>query len=150
MFERLIATAPRHGPAHRGRIVALVLGGRWGEARIALQAALKEFPRDAGLALAQVHLLATAPDPSVRDGSLALEIARRVAAERPDDPAVRAALALAHAEAGQLDVALALQSELAVPGAGASGLTAARLAAFEAGRAWVAESPDEILAALRE
>jgi hypothetical protein len=85
----------------------------------------------------------------VRDGELALEIARRVAAERPDDRSVREALALAHAEAGQLDLALALQSELAAgPGASVDGLTAARLAAFEAGEAWVAQGPEEILVEL--
>ncbi len=148
-FTRLIEAAPRHGPAHRGRIIALVLAGRWGEARVALQAALAEFPRDAELALTQVRLLSTAPDASVRDGELALEIARRVAAEHPDDRSVREALALAHAEAGQLDLALALQSELgAGPGASVDGLAAARLAAFEAGKAWVARGPEEILVEL--
>lgn len=145
----LIEAVPRHGPAHRARIIALILDRRWGPARVALQAALAQFPRDAELALTQVRLLATAPDPTVRDGDLALEIARRVAAERPDDPGVKEALALAHAEAGQLDLALALQSELAAgPGASVDGLAAARLAAFEAGKAWVAQSPGEILVAL--
>lgn len=147
-FTQVIEAVPRHGPAHRGRIIALILDRRWGEARVALQAALAAFPRDAELALTQVRLLATAPDPSVRDGDLALEIARRVAAGRPDDRSVREALALAHAEAGQLDLALALQSELAVAPGGGGGLAAARLAAFEAGKAWVAQGPDEILVEL--
>lgn len=147
-FRRVIEMVPRHGPARRGEIVALVLSDRYGEARVRLQEALRQFPRDAELALTQVRLLATAPDPRVRDGELAVEIVRRVAADRPDDPSVRAAQALAYAAAGRTAEALALQSEL-VPGAGGGGAAAElarrRLAAFDAGSAWVAQTPHEIL-----
>ncbi len=152
-FDRLVAAEPRHGAAHRGRIKALVLGGRYGAARMALQEALKNFPRDAGLALTQVHLLSSAPDPRVRDGALAVEIAERLTADRPDDPAVRHANALALAAAGRTADAATLEEGLADAAAAAGdAAVAARhreiAAAFRAGRAWRAERPEEILAPL--
>ena len=146
-YRRVIAGSPRHAPAHRGLIASLVLAERYGEGRLALQQALRAFPLDVDFALTQVRLLATAPDPSVRDGALALEIARRVHAERRDSD-VREALALAHAAAGDFDRAAELVRELI--GAKEPPRTVAlraRLAAFKVGEAWTARSPGEILGA---
>ncbi len=146
-FRQVIAGSPRHAPAHRGLITALLLAERYGEARVALQQALAAFPLDAPFALTQVRLLATAPDPRVRDGALALEIARRLHAER-QDPAVREALALAQAAAGELTRAAELLrqrvEEAEKYGKPAAALRS-KLTAFEAGEAWTAASPDEIL-----
>ena len=149
-FETVIAAAPRHDAARRGQIAALVLAGRLGEARGKLQEALRTFPRNVDFALLQVRLLSIAPDPRVRDGELALEIARRVYAER-QSPAVRQALAFAYARAGMFDEATVIQRLLLEEAehAGEDDLAAARrsrLDAFKDGEAWTASSAGEILA----
>jgi superkiller protein 3 len=148
-FEQIIADSPRHDGARRGQIGAFIMSGRYGEARVKLQEALKTFPRHAGFALIQVRLLSTAPDPSVRDGNLALQIAELLHAES-DEVAIRQALALAYAAAGRFADAAALQRKiLAEDEAGGEmayvRLGRARLSAFEAGKVWVAEDPIEIL-----
>ncbi len=148
-FERVITQAPRHDGARRGQIGALVMSGRYGEARVKLQEALKTFPRHAGFALVQVRLLSTAPDAAVRDGELAIRIAERLRAES-GDLAVRQALALAYAAAGRFPEAIELQAEVLAEDEAAGNqafvrLGRARLAAFESGRAWEAEAPQEIL-----
>ncbi len=150
-FETLIAAAPRHDPARRGQIAALVLAGRFAEARVKLQEALRTFPRNVDFALLQVRLLATAPDPRVRDGDLALTIARRVYAERQES-AVRQALALAYARAGMFAEATVIQRQLLEEAehAGEEALAAerrSRLDAFQGGEAWTATTAGEILAA---
>ncbi len=151
-FRQVIAGSPRHAPAHRGLILALVLAERYGEARLALQQALASFPLNAPFALAQVRLLATAPDTRARDGALALEIARRLHAERQDS-GVRVVLALAHAAAGDFDQAVALQRQLIEEAERHGESTVAlraRLTAFKAGEAWTAASPEEIVIDLRD
>ena len=150
-FEHVIAAAPRNANARRGQIVALILSERYGEARVKLQDALRTFPRHMGFALVQVSLLATAPDERVRDGALALEIARRVHIES-QGPAVHEAFALASAAAGEFDRAVDLQQTLVseADSAGESALSTARrarLAAYERRESWTARSPGEILAA---
>ncbi|MCH9648928.1 MAG: tetratricopeptide repeat protein [Deltaproteobacteria bacterium] len=148
-FRGLLAAQPRHGEARRGLTTALILGGRYGEARVELQEGMRLFPRDSSLALLQIRLLATSPDPAVRDGGLALEVALRLYAER-QDAAVRQALALAHAAAGQHSEAVALQSAL-VSEARAAGRDRAatalqlKLDVFETGRAWTARNGEEVL-----
>ncbi len=132
--------------------MALILAARFGEARVKLQDALRSFPRHEGFALTQVRLLATAPDPRVRDGSLAVAIAERVYAERREPP-VRQALALAYAARGSFAEAVELQRQLVLEAEGAGDpvyleASRSRLDAFEGGDAWVAGSPGEILAGL--
>jgi len=81
-----------------GQGMALILGGRHGEARAALEAALPEVGDDLPLAHLLARLLATAPDPAVRDGARALELAGRVMEEAPSrDHAETLAMALAEA-----------------------------------------------------
>ena len=155
-YERVVTALPQHEAARRGQVVALILGGRLGEARLALQDALRTFPRHRGFALTQIHLLALSPDPTVRDGSLALQIAQRVHQAGVDGPS-RHALALALAAAGRYPEAADLQRQLiddgGAAGGGAAGteggdLERARLLAFEQGQAWTAQTADEILAPL--
>ena len=151
-FARVIAAAPRHLAARRGQALALILGERYGEARVALQEALKVFPREEALALTQVRLLALSPDLRVRDGALAVEIARRVYADSHES-VVRDSLALAYAAAGRYPEAAELERALVAEAeqAGDSSVLAARrarLAAFERGEPWSATSPDEIVAPL--
>jgi tetratricopeptide (TPR) repeat protein len=152
LFREALGKEPRSAPAHHGLIRSLVLAGRFGEARLALQEALRLFPRDSVLALTQVRLLASCPDPAVRDGGLALEIGLRVH-QAAASPAAAAALALAQAESGNLAEAQALQARLLenLPqsiSATARSLLEARQKAFQAGRSWTAGSGEEILGLL--
>ncbi len=149
-FRAVLASAPSHAQARRGLVAALVEAGRFELARVELQEALRLASRDAELALVQVRLLASAPDPQVRDGGLALEIALRVN-RSCGDFACREALARAFAATGQHDEAKALLAELAEQAGrtGAPALAAAltsRLATLERGEPWVATSASEILA----
>lgn len=150
-FRRVIEEAPRHAAARRGELVALVLAGRYGEARVRLNEHMKLFPLDADVAHLQARLLASNPDPRVRDGALALEIARRLAAARPQ-LAVRETLAMAHAEAGQFGEAVALQEALLAEterrgDAERARAARARLDSYRRGQAWSAASPQEIVVA---
>ncbi len=148
-FRRTVEEAPRLAAARRGEIATLILLGRYGEARMALQPALRMFSMDSQLAHVQARLLATAPDPRVRDGRLALEVAKRLD-EAVGGTGIRETLAMAYAEAGDLAQAVALQRELVAEAerGGEAGLAVelrSRLAVFESGKAWAAESPEEIL-----
>ena len=150
-FRKVIEAEPRHAAARRGEILALILTGRYGPSRVRLQEALKEFPQDAQLAHLQARLLASVPDPRVRDGNLALEIARRLAAVR-QDLRVRETLAMALAEAGSFDQAVEVQKSVVgeAESLGDQGLmrdVRAKLESFERRQAWTAASGEEILAA---
>lgn len=150
-FDRALELDPRDLSLLRGRITALVLGERWGEARMALNEALRLYPREKDLALLQVRLLASAPDATVRDGSLALEVARRVALE-DDGAQTRQAMALALAEAGSPSEAVEIQRALVVEAERTRSprlpRLRERLEAFQAGRAWAASRPEEVLEGL--
>lgn len=148
-FRQVIEQEPRHAGARHGEIVCLVLVSRYGHARVRLNEALKIFSLDARLAHLQARLLATAPDARVRDGDLALEVARRLAAN-VDGLRIRETLALAHAASGQFGRAVELQASLVaeaeLQGDEALALDLrSKLVQLQAGNAWVAASPKEIL-----
>lgn len=150
-FRRVIEAQPRHAAARRGEILSLLLTGRFGEARVRLQEALRHFPQDAELAHLQARLLASVPDPRVRDGGLALEIARRLFAVRQDDLRVRETFAMALAEAGQFDQAVEVQRGVVgeAEGLGDPDLVEdvrGKLETFERHEAWTAASGEEIVA----
>lgn len=147
---RVIEQAPEHGPARRAEIALLVLTERYGPARVRLNEALSRFTRDRGLALTQARLLSAAPERRVRDGELALEVARRIRRDR-DDVLAKDTMAMALAETGRFAEAAALQRE-AIAEAERAGEDAlarhmrAKLDAYLAGRAWTAPEPNELLA----
>ncbi len=150
-YRQVIGTESRHAPARRGEIAILILLGRFGEARLKLNEALRLFPRDSQLAHTQARMLAAVPDPRVRDGELALAVAQRLHKVSPDDPRVRETLAMAFAERGFFPQALELQRRLIEEeeGSGRSDLLPhlrAELAAYERREAWTFESPEELLA----
>lgn len=82
-----------------GQAMALILAGSHREAREALEAALPEVGDDLPLVHLLARLLATAPDPAVRDGARALELAGRVMEAAPSRHHAET-LAMALAEAG--------------------------------------------------
>lgn len=151
-LDHALEKAPRDLSLRLARIRALVLGYRWGEARVALNEALRLFPRDKDLALLQVRLLATVPDPQVRDGALALEVARRVAKEDASAE-TRQALALALAASGKPGEAAEIQRDLVAEAERAGDAQhlarlRERLTAFETGHGWIARQPEAILEGL--
>ena len=150
-YQRVIEADPDHAGARRGLVAGLVLTERYGPARVEINKALRRSPRDMGLALTQVRLLSAAPDARVRDGALALQVARKVQ-EAGESLVVRDSLAMALAESGEVAEAARVQ-EGVVTEAAAAGLPeevrrgmSDRLAAYRAGRSWQAEDPRQLLA----
>lgn len=115
--------------AHRGRVELLVGEQRYAEARHLLETGfelgLASGSPDAGLVQMLARLLATCPEPAVRDGARALELAQTAFARaRTLEHAATVAMALA--ELGRFDEATAWQDSL-VRQAEAAGLEAAKL-----------------------
>ncbi|MEL7061712.1 MAG: tetratricopeptide repeat protein, partial [Acidobacteriota bacterium] len=83
---------------------SLLALNRFAEAKELLMRAHRTSPNDGQLAHALARILAAAPDPTLRDGERALDLAQRVAAAAPS-PRHLETLAEAAAEAGQCDAA---------------------------------------------
>jgi tetratricopeptide (TPR) repeat protein len=103
-YRTAIALRPDYAKAHTNLGVALVQNGRINEGILHLQMALAIQP---GLVEAQNYLariawaLATSPNPSLRDGAKAVELARQVdQLSGGKNPARAATLAAAYAETG--------------------------------------------------
>jgi hypothetical protein len=121
----------------------LTLPGHDAEAAEHLRLAIRRGPASGELLNELAWLLATSPDPAVRDGREAERLAERaVQASGGRDPRVLDTQAAAQAAAGRTGVAVATARralELAER-AGADTLAVAirgRLASYERGRAWV-------------
>jgi hypothetical protein len=97
---------------------ALVRSGQWAAARGGLERELARDPLHAGVASALVRVLAAAPEDAVRSGARAVELGRALH-ERNQSPDVALSYAMALAETGQFDAALALQ-ERTVAAAGSA------------------------------
>lgn len=150
-FARVVAAEPENGAARRGEVTALLLLERYAEARRRLEEGLTALPRDGQLAHTLARLLATAPDEGVRDGELAVRLARAVY-EIKKLYETGETLAMAWAESGELEAAIGLQRELVrrAEREGESERLAGlreRLATFESGRPWRAATPLEIATA---
>lgn len=137
-YGRAVALGPEDVEARFGRAMALLLGGDAAGARAALEEDLRALPDAVPLAHLLARVLATAPDPEVRDGERAVELAGRVMAE--DQSFAHAeTLAMAYAEAGDFERAAEWQSRVLerarAGGAPPPALEAMRrrLAAFERG-----------------
>lgn len=122
---------PADSGARFGQAMALVLGGRHGEARAALEAALagRQAAEAVPLAHLLARLLASAPDPAVRDGARAVALAREVFQAAPSAEHAET-LAMAFAEAGDFAQAVEWQRRVVA-------------------RAESAAAPPEILEAMR-
>ncbi|TMQ72235.1 MAG: tetratricopeptide repeat protein, partial [Candidatus Eisenbacteria bacterium] len=99
--RRALELRPRFPEAHANLAIALLALGRWADAREHLEEALRESPDLLRAELALATLLATAPDPALRDPARAIEVAldavRRTGSR---DPRSLAVLASAYAAAG--------------------------------------------------
>ncbi|HSL83906.1 MAG TPA: tetratricopeptide repeat protein, partial [Thermoanaerobaculia bacterium] len=136
--EEFSAIEPPTGESSAGAAVALSQAGRQREALILLEEGLRRLPGDGAVLLALARLLATCPDPALRDGPRALELAEEL--DRTQPTLLHAeAVAMALAATGDFSRAAEWQRSL-VDQAREAGqaLLAARLAAdlrfYEQGR----------------
>jgi tetratricopeptide (TPR) repeat protein len=110
-YARVVATEPRHEAARLGEVSALVFAGRWEAAGQRLEDGHRNLPQNRALAHLLARFLAAAPEPSLRDGSRALEIVEPLFAERRS-LFVGETVAMALAESGEPERSVLLQRSL--------------------------------------
>jgi tetratricopeptide (TPR) repeat protein len=108
-FRTALELAPGYAQAYTNLGGALVTTGRVGEGLAVLREGLRQAPEDPRLLRALAWILATAPDPSLRDAREAVEQGRKLLELRGDrDPVALDALAAAYAASGRFEEAQAL------------------------------------------
>jgi tetratricopeptide (TPR) repeat protein len=111
-FAEVVRLVPDNARAHLGLARALMARGDWRQARSVLEAARQRLPGDAAIAHDLAELLASSPDPAVRDGQRALDLAMSAyAATKGAEHAEVVGMALA--ELGRFPEAVDLQRKLA-------------------------------------
>jgi tetratricopeptide (TPR) repeat protein len=110
-YGRLIAADPSNRQSWAGGASALILAGEYARAKIVLEQALAAFPDDLDLLDVLARHLAACPDHDVRDGKRAAELAEKLVDKVPTAES-HETLAMAYAQAGQLDRAADEQQEL--------------------------------------
>ncbi|HVR29983.1 MAG TPA: tetratricopeptide repeat protein [Thermoanaerobaculia bacterium] len=124
-FGRLVELSPEDAGAHLGRGMTLVLAGRYGRARESLEASVGRLPDHPALGDLLARLLATCPDPAVRDGERAIVLAERVVEVDPTVDHLET-LAMALAEAGRWEEAAVWQRRALAQEEASSGSTSER------------------------
>jgi len=109
-YRDALSKAPGSSRMEMSLAMALVRSGDLAQARNVLESASKAQPDNYAIANALARILATAHDASLRDGSRALELARRVF-EATRSPEVGQTYAMALAETGNFAEAVKLQQE---------------------------------------
>ena len=107
-FQKAVQADPKLAGAHNDLASALLRQGRVEEAKTHYQAALAVQPGNAYLLNNLAWVLATCPNPSVRNGAQALQLAEQ--AERLSggrNPSILGTLAAAYAETGRFPEAVA-------------------------------------------
>lgn len=137
-FGQVIAQEPQDVGARFGRAMSLILAERFTQAREALERDLQEVGDPVPLSHALARLLATCPDPQVRDGRRALELALDVFQTNATLDHGQT-VAMAYAEVGEFPNAIAWQRKVVhraeVTGQESLAETAReRLSTYEAGR----------------
>jgi len=114
-FARVIELEPGNLNAHFSQAMALILGGFYPQARAELERGLDLLPDNLLLTHALARLLATCPDPQVRDGERAVELSQHLVEE---DLTVDHAetLAMAYAEVGRFEDAIRWQTKVVSEG----------------------------------
>lgn len=111
VYARWSAVEPQNPVPRLGEATTLLLGGRYGDARDRLEEGLDELPGNLDLSDILARHLAACPDPSIRDGDRALELALEVYDAFPTLESVET-LAMAYAEAGEFEDAVRWQKRL--------------------------------------
>jgi tetratricopeptide (TPR) repeat protein len=109
-YAAYLKTRPQDVQTHFARAMVLVWAGRFGEARDRL-VEVTAISQDVSLTHLLARILASAPDPKVRNGERAVQIAKAVF-EKERNPVHGETLALALAAAGKFPEALVLQKRL--------------------------------------
>lgn len=147
-FGALVALSPEDARAHLGRARNLILAGFYRRARAALESSTESLPGDRALRHLLARFLATCPDPELRDGERALDLAQKVIDDRLTvDHADTLAMALA--ELGRFEEAVQWQRRVLRQEEAATGTASAqrqhRLDLYELGRAarapWLDDKP---------
>ena len=100
-YRKTLASKPDFAAAHYNLGTALLQCGQVAEAIVHYRKVLRTRPGDVDALNNTAWLLATQPDPQLRDGAAALTLARRAAKLAPGDPNILGTLAVACAEAGR-------------------------------------------------
>ena len=133
---RLVELAPDDPRARVGLATTLVLAGEYARAKTTLDESSDRFPDNLALQHLLARLLATCPDPALRDGARAVTLAEKLV-ERELSVDHIETLAMALAEAGRFDDAIlwqrrAIERQTATGANTVSSRT--RLALYQAGR----------------
>ena len=110
-LSQVVDRQPLNARARLAEVTASIFSGQYERARRRLEEGLARTPGEAQFAIALAKLLAIAPDDHVRDGSRALDLARKLYVERPTLEHAEV-LAMAHAETGGWSDAVDLQREI--------------------------------------
>jgi len=110
-LEHAVATDPATEAARFEEAAVLVQLGRYAEAVERLEAALEVMPNEGRLIHALARLLAGSPDPELRDGPRAVELASQVVQVAPS-PGHALTLAMALAQDGRCEEAAAMQRQV--------------------------------------
>lgn len=105
-YQQSLSARPGDPRAHENLAAAQYACRDYRAAARTLREAHARFPRRVGLTIRLAWLLSTCPQADVRDGRLALELARAATAARPADPDAWDALAAAAAETGDFRAAI--------------------------------------------
>ncbi len=106
-----IAKEPKNFEARLGEVTALTFAGRHLEVKQRLEAGIDELVDNLALKDILARHLAACPDPAVRDGARAVELALEVYQKVPSAESIET-LAMAYAEAGRFEEAVEWQEHL--------------------------------------
>jgi tetratricopeptide (TPR) repeat protein len=120
-YARVLQDQPQHVEAALGEALALVQLQRYRAARDRLIAGTDRFRDDGRFAHALARLLASAPDDAVRDGARAAALVEELLAREQRSLELGETMAMAMAELGRFDDAVAIQRQL-IAGATKAGL----------------------------
>ncbi|HUA68432.1 MAG TPA: tetratricopeptide repeat protein [Candidatus Saccharimonadales bacterium] len=130
LFQTLVGVHPGDAEAHYILGVTYLQKGEVNKAIDHLQAVLKSQPDNADARNALAWVLATSPDPSIRNGNRAIELAQRAnALSRGTNPVFLGTLAAAYAETGHFPEAIASAQQALQLAASQNNARAAAIAA---------------------
>ena len=115
-YEQVLAANPANADARLAHAMALVQLRRYADARDRLRAAMEAYPDQTVFAHGLARLLAAAPDDRVRDGQEALTLVQTLLRADERTPDVGETMAMALAELGRYDEAVAVQRDLVAGG----------------------------------
>jgi len=137
-YDKLLAKPIPHGPIYRSRGDLLLNLGRQAEAIAEYEKALELDPEDSGILNNLAWVLATSPEPKLRDAKRSLTLANRACEATEFKKAhILSTLAAAHAENGDFESAIRWSSKAVQIGdEAADGQLKAELEGYRAGKPW--------------